>query len=80
MGSHLHGHGHLKVLPHHGDGIQTSEISVFTSRAGVVDFEEAKGLEPFIPIIETCQDVSGCLPYLFHFDCLACFHEEFLVM
>ena len=27
------------------NGIQTSENSVFTGRAGVVDFDEAKGLE-----------------------------------
>jgi len=41
----LCGHGHLKVLPHHSDGIKTLEISVFTGGAGMVDLEEAEGRE-----------------------------------
>ena len=45
IGSLLHGHGHLKVFPIIVMALKTSDISVSTGSASIVDFEEAKGLE-----------------------------------
>src|SRR5882724_6264914 len=78
--SHLCGHGHLKVLPHHSDDIQDlGDFCLYWwGRRG--GFGRRQRPRAFELVIEAWQNMLGRLPDLFYFESLAPLMQSLFIM